>query len=282
MYSTTSELAAPQPRGVRARLRRVARHSLLSTLARFSHNDEGPFLRLLYCHYVFDDQVEKFRAIVEMLQNIGMFVDTKTAVSMIQGASPIDGKYFHLAFDDGFRNVFQNALPVLKELQVPAILFVPTSIVGADWERTRHYCLETTGYRDVIEMISWEECATLQSWGFEVGSHSRTHARFTTLSGAGMLDDELIGSKGDIEDHLGGECLYITWPYGRQTDADATSLEATRRAGYHACFGSFRGSIYPGKAVDPYRIPRHHFECDWPLSHISYFANGNGEGHDDY
>ena len=258
------------------RLKSLARAAALSTLGNLTTAGRGPFLRLLYCHYVFDDQVRSFRAILKMLQEAGTFVDTDKCVSILTGGSPLDGRYFHLSFDDGFRNIFCNALPVLKELKVPAILFVPTALVGASWEEARQFSVERAGYGGVIEMVTWDDLLALKSWGFEVGSHTRTHARFTEMSG-GRLDDELRVSKGEIEENLGSDCKYISWPYGRQGDADEASLEATRRAGYAACFGAFRGSLGAGGRVDRYRIPRHHFEPQWPLSHVRYFANGGME-----
>lgn len=39
-----------------------------------------------------------------------IFIDTNHAVSMAKGTAAIDGRYFHLSLDDGFRNMFQNAI----------------------------------------------------------------------------------------------------------------------------------------------------------------------------
>ena len=74
--------------------------------------------------------------------------------------------------------------------------------------------------------------------------------------------------------HLGVECKYISWPYGRITDVDKASLGMMKNAGYQACFGAFRGSVIP-KATDMFSIPRSHFEVHWPISHVKYFARGN-------
>jgi hypothetical protein len=91
-----------------------------------------------------------------------------------------------------------------------------------------------------------------------------------------LLDDEIGGSKKQIEEELGQECRYISWPYGRLSDADNESLKAVERAGYEACFGAYRGTVRPGE-TDLFSIPRHHFEVQWPVSHVLYFARGNME-----
>jgi peptidoglycan/xylan/chitin deacetylase (PgdA/CDA1 family) len=124
-------------------------------------------------------------------------------------------------------------------------------------------------------MMTWEDLKEVHSLGFEVGSHTRNHRRFADISSTpDVLRDEILGSKQDIEEHLQTECRYISWPYGTVNDADEASLDMAREAGYRAVFGAFRGSVIPGR-TDVYSVPRHHFEVQWPLSHVVYFAGGD-------
>jgi peptidoglycan/xylan/chitin deacetylase (PgdA/CDA1 family) len=226
---------------------------------------------------VFDDQRSDFERLILKLKKTGQFIDTGTCIQMLQGEKEIDRRYYHLSFDDGFRNIFTNALPILRKHEVPAILFVPSSLIESSWDKTQTYCLETTRYNSVIEMLRWDDLKEIVSLGYEIGSHTRTHARFSEIShNAALLEDELFGSKKELETNLGEECKYISWPYGRLTDADGVSLKTAKRAGYRACFGAYRGSIVPGQ-TDVFSIPRHHFEVQWPISHVEYFARGNME-----
>lgn len=259
-------------RGVSGKLRGLLRGLALSALDRVSRTRNTPFLRCLYCHYVFDDQIVDFDQLIATLCKVGTFVDTDTCVRMAKGEQAIDGKYFHLSFDDGFRNNFTNAVPVLNKHKVPGLFFVPSGLVGADYDLTRHYCLETTEYKGVIEMMGWSDLAEILSSGHELGSHTRTHARFSAISGEpSVMESEILGSKQDLERRLGFTCKYISWPYGRLSDADARSLEMVIKSGYEACFGAFRGEVEPGK-TSLCAIPRHHFEVQWPQSHVMFFA----------
>ena len=276
-YATKWREAAQLPQGVVPKIRKFARSVVLAGKASLSHAKPSSFLRGLYCHYVFDDQREDFARLMEELQSLGTFVDTVTCLAMLVGKREIDGPYFHLSFDDGFRNVFTNAIPCLRELKIPAILFVPSGLISADWEKVEHYCLTTAKYRAVVEMMSWEDLRETVALRFEVGSHTKTHARFSDIStDVTRMEDEIIGSKQDLEDQLQQECKYISWPFGRITDADERSLALTKAAGYEACFGAFRGSMTPG-STDLFAIPRHHFEPEWPAAHVKYFAHGNME-----
>ena len=267
----------PLPSGVKGKSRAILRDLIVSASAVLNKYSQDQFLRGLYCHYVFDDQKDDFNRLILKLKKIGKFIDTNTCIQMLQGKKEIDGRYFHLSFDDGFRNNYTNAFPILKFHEVPAIFFIPTSLIEANWKDTKKFCLKTTQYTSVIEMLKWEDLDQMISAGYEIGSHTKTHARFSDIShDTDLMRDEILESKLEIEKTLNYKCKYISWPYGRLTDANKTSLEMTKNAGYQACFGAFRGTITPGE-TDAFSIPRHHFEVQWPMSHIEYFARGNRE-----
>jgi peptidoglycan/xylan/chitin deacetylase (PgdA/CDA1 family) len=275
-FARMSRSAVTRPQGAAQVVKHLVRHAAISAAAQIDRRSEPAFLRCLYFHYVFDDQREKFREIISGLQKIGRFVTTDEVIDMIEGRRVIDGRFFHVSFDDGFKNIYENAAPILHDLGVPAITFVPSRRIEIDYETTRRYCLETTRYPDVIETNTWDELARLPELGVEVGSHTRTHARFSQLDSTAAYEDEISGSKRDLEEKLGRECRYIAWPYGSLADADSASLGAVREAGYRACFGAFRGTIEPQR-TNLFAIPRHHIKPEWPLGHIHYFARGNME-----
>jgi peptidoglycan/xylan/chitin deacetylase (PgdA/CDA1 family) len=223
---------------------------------------------------VFDDQRREFEAIVRYLRSIGEFIGTDEVVDFIEGKKSTDRNLFHLSFDDGFKNVVTNALPILREHGVPAAFFVPTAIISGSEEQVEKYCRATTNYASVIEMATWDDLEKACAAGLEIGSHTRTHVRFSEISTSNTsIEDEIFGSKEDLERRLGRDCNYISWPYGRISDADSRSLKAVEEAGYRACFGAFRGRVIPN-ITDRFRIPRHHFEVHWPLQHVKCFMHG--------
>lgn len=277
MYTTSFRDAVRPARGLQ-RIRSIARDCALSVRGFISRPSDTPSLRVLYCHYVFDDQRREFETIICYLQSIGEFIGIGEVIEILEGKRPIKHNLFHLSFDDGFKNVVTNALPVLREHGVPAAFFVPTAIISAPPEQVEKYCRATMNYPSVIEIATWADLEKASLSGLEIGSHTRSHARFSELSKSKMaIEDEIFGSKADLERRLGRDCNYISWPYGRVTDADVQSLNAVKEAGYRACFGAFRGRVIP-KATDRFRIPRHHFEVQWPFSHVKCFAHGAMEG----
>jgi len=83
--------------------------------------------------------------------------------------------------------------------------------------------------------------------GWEIGSHSRTHALLSTVGDA-ELEEEIEGSRAEIVENL-GSCASIGYPWG---EVDGRIVGAARRAGYKA------GSGLAGRFVhdDPLRVPR--------------------------
>jgi peptidoglycan/xylan/chitin deacetylase (PgdA/CDA1 family) len=269
--------AAQRPVGLWSRTRRFLRDTLLSLEAAFRQGVPDRFLRGLYCHYVFPDQACDFRRLLITLQRLGRFVDTGECLDLLEQRRPVDGRLFHLSFDDGFRNHRTVAAPILDELGIKAAFFVPTAVVGAPSDEVARYCRRIE-YPAAIEMMDWDDVLTLHAAGHEIGSHTRTHARFSELSAdPARLHDEIADSRDDLARRLGAAPATISWPFGGRTDADPASLAAVRAAGYRACFGAFRGTMVPGR-TDLFAIPRHHFEVEWPVSHVTYFARGNREG----
>ncbi len=244
---------------MKQKVRQAARSMALSLLGTVAAPPKGSFLRALYFHEVSPQHAANFAVILERLKREGEFVDTQTCLVMLGGLKPVEGRYFHLSFDDGHRTLLEYAAPVLKRLGIPAVFFVCTSWVGVE-----------------LDALTWNDLKKLQSWGFEVGSHTRSHANLAEASRMGKLEEEVLGSKQDIEQRLGTTCKYIAWPYGRKRDINKASIQAIVQAGYRACFGAFRGSIYAGK-TNPFQIPRHHLEASWPWKHVRYFAHGHGE-----
>ena len=261
---------------LRTRMSR-AKRSLLGTIR---PPKTRPSLRPLFCHYIFADQIAAFAQKMRYLSKIGTFLTDEEVVEVIQGNRPLTGAAFHLSFDDGFRNVVTNAVPVLQDLGIPATFFVPTGVIGANAETVRDYCLNQARYPGVIDVATWDDLARAQECGISIASHTRTHARFSQISASmAAMQDEIAGSKADLESRLGRPCRMISSPFGTTSAVDCRSLEFVRRAGFSACFSAVRGQVRPHQ-TDPYLIPRHQFEAHWPMAEFRYFIHGGDEAAD--
>jgi len=150
----------------------------------------------------------------------------------------------HITFDDGFASVLDHAAPLLRELGLPATMFAVSSRLGGtnDWMVER-------GYPE-RPLLSVEGLHLLREYGFSIGSHTRSHARLTDLDRE-TAQDEIAGSKAELEDRLGTEVSYFAYPYGKE---DPATRDLVVGAGYLAACSTRSGFNRPGS--DPYVLRR--------------------------
>lgn len=133
---------------------------------------------------------------------------------------------FVLTFDDGYANFFDDALPVLRRHGFSATVFVVSGHIGGanDWAPPP----PGLGPR---AMLSTTQVRELAAAGVEIGAHTRTHLNLMKATPS-QIDDELLGSRGDLEQHVGQPVQSFAYPYGILSDA---AVHACRRSFSAAC-----------------------------------------------
>ena len=126
-----------------------------------------------------------------------------------------------LTFDDGFANFATEALPLLKEYDLPATVFVPSDHVGGTNAWGGH------GERGIPELplMDWQNLGRAVEAGIAMGGHSRTHPRLTTID-SDVLADEVGGALGPFLRELGQSPATFAYPYGAYDDAVVTAVGA--------------------------------------------------------
>ena len=94
-----------------------------------------------------------------------------------------------ITFDDGYADLTEHALPVLRRHGFGAVVFVVTGQVGgaSAWDEA-----QGSAPHRLMTADKWR----LGYTGNQFGSHSRTHVDLTTLT-PNELSDEIVGSRKD-------------------------------------------------------------------------------------
>lgn len=98
--------------------------------------------------------------------------------------------------------------------------------------------------------LSPEEVGALARDGFEIGSHSATHA-ILTLESEERVWRELVESKRRIGEWIGAEVRHFAYPNGNASDATEA---LTRRAGYVSAWTAVQRWV--GERENEHRLPR--------------------------
>ena len=111
-------------------------------------------------------------------------------------------------------------------------------------------------YADQLVM-TWDQVRALAAAGMDVESHSKHHRVLQTL-GSHELDDELAGSKRELEAQLGRPVRAIAYPVGRRIAHVAALRTAVEAAGYRLGFTNATGAsrIWPRPLANVLRTDR--------------------------
>ena len=145
-----------------------------------------------------------------------VFVSLADLVCKIQQYGFEPAKTVAVTFDDGWVDNFIYALPVLKQLSIPATFFCTTGHIQK-------------GVGDSKKM-SVAQLKELLAAGMTIGGHSRTHPDLTKL-GVEQARTEIVGCKNDLEQALGIKVQFFAYPGGA---FNRNVVRLTEAAGYTA------------------------------------------------
>jgi peptidoglycan/xylan/chitin deacetylase (PgdA/CDA1 family) len=127
-----------------------------------------------------------------------------------------------ITFDDGLRNCVEHAVPVLSDCRFTAVFYLVTGFVGT----TSRWMREDSGVD--LPLFGWETARKLLAEGFQIGAHTATHPRLTSLE-----DDrcraELGSARARLERELGAPVRHLAYPFGNW---NPRVRKLAREAGY--------------------------------------------------
>lgn len=262
---------ARRERHLRSRARRLA----LDVLSSASPGEpEEDAIRFPFYHHVFDDERHGFEEQLRAFKSWGRCVRLSEALEML-GRGRFEGRCFCITFDDGFANLYHNAAPILERLEVPAAFFLPTDAMSVGIDRPGHPVFRRQeDYPRIVEFLDWNMCRELAGRGFELGSHTCSHADLTRCS-EDELRHEILDSRRRIEEEI-GPCRFFSCTWGTPSHYTSKIVGQVRDAGYECFLTTTRGPTRPGDS--PFDIGRDHLAPLWPVRHVGYFMSRRGRG----
>lgn len=140
----------------------------------------------------------------------------------------IPSKPIVITFDDGYRDNYLNALPVLKEFGFKATVFVIT-------------CQIDSG----TDFMTSAQLKEMNANGIDVECHTVTHPHLAQLD-YDKQATELKDSKSKLEALLNKKINYIAYPYGSYND---NTVKITESLGYKMAFTTNEGQANKDQGI---------------------------------
>lgn len=208
-------------------------------------------LRILYYHSISDDPVRSsvsppaFERQIEYLAGSGYrALPLSEAAAAIASGRPLHDRSVVITLDDGFRDNYERAFPILARARVPATIFLTAAYIGGE----RLPTLTRTDF--VPRPLSWDQVAEMHAQGIEFGSHTLTHPMLSRVP-LDVARREVADSKRMIEDKLGAPVTSFCYPRG---DFNEPVKRLVREEGYRAACTTLPGAN-DGR-TDPFALRR--------------------------
>ncbi|MFH0753579.1 MAG: polysaccharide deacetylase family protein [Candidatus Omnitrophota bacterium] len=154
-------------------------------------------------------------------------------VANLKSGNILDHKSVVITFDDGYKDNFTTAFPVLKKYGFPATIFVEVGHIGHD------------------NRFTWDDAREMSQGGIDIESHLMTGAYLPDLSYEDRVF-QLTESKRLLEKNLNRTVRFLAYPIGGFDDA---GKKLVRASGYEAAFTTNRG-YHRLQSDDLYEIKR--------------------------
>lgn len=153
-------------------------------------------------------------------------VALEDALPPVSSDRTLNPSHVALTFDDGFRNFYSEAWPVLKKHGFSATMYLPTEYISNKRKQFRN-----------TDCLNWREVRELRVGGIRFGSHTVTHPKLHGL-GWQTIEVELTESKVRIERELKESVTSFAYPYAfPQEDRKFVEglVRLLKRLGYSNC-----------------------------------------------
>ena len=145
-----------------------------------------------------------------------------------------------ITFDDGRRDNFTYAYPILKHYGFSATIFLITGLIRKNSKDNER------GF-----FLSWDEIKEMSNYGVVFGSHTKTHLDLGLNTNEKIVLEELAGSKKVIEKEINKPADFFCYPSGL---FNQVTKELVKKVGYNGACTTNRGYIKYNR--DVYELKR--------------------------
>lgn len=227
-----------------------------------------PGCYILVYHRVTDEKdesvstsIKNFSRQISFLGKYFSIITMEWLINSIKNREPLPSNSIVITFDDGYKDVFTNAYPILKEHNIPATVFITTDFIeGKSLYDAPHLNPLPRGERRQEDILSWEDILEMIDNNISIGSHTVSHPKLSALTD-NEIEREVGESKDIIQRHINKEVVCFSYPYGGRDFFNERIKEMLKRNGYQcACSTIYGINDLNSDLFELKRIPINYYE----------------------
>jgi peptidoglycan/xylan/chitin deacetylase (PgdA/CDA1 family) len=177
------------------------------------------------------------------------FATTSYLVECVRDKRRIRPTTVAIHFDDCYRDILLNGLPILRAAGISACAFINSGFVNTD----RAYPHDLEKYPFQYPKLRSSDLIEWSNQGFEVGAHTVNHADLGNCP-IDTADFEIRHCGQDLREMLGKPIVLFSFPFGRTDNIRPETRDIVETSGYKALFSAYGGFI--NAQTGPFDIPR--------------------------
>ena len=163
---------------------------------------------------------EKFRSQMYHLRDKNFnVISLEDIVTALDKKIPLPPRSIAITFDDGFKNFYEIAYPILKKCGFTVTVFLVPRHCGKNnkWQG------QPKGI-PILELLDWEQVREMADNGMDFGAHTMNHTDLLNLS-LEQAREEIVNSKLIIEKYLDKSVQFFAYPFGRFNNEVKTIIQ---------------------------------------------------------
>jgi peptidoglycan/xylan/chitin deacetylase (PgdA/CDA1 family) len=150
-------------------------------------------------------------------------ITVKQLVDALYSHSQLPAKSVAITLDDGYRDSYTYAFPILKKYGLVASYMIPTGLLeGPDY-------------------LTWNQITELKNSGsIYLVDHTWSHFAVGTTHVVDKINFEITSARSQLQDKTGQTIDIFAYPYGSFND---TSISLLKQNGFRAAFSTLGGSL---------------------------------------
>lgn len=222
-----------------------------------------PVTRFVAFHDLLPEALDRFESNLNFLK---YNTNVLSIDDFMSGRLSPDNINVVITFDDGFKNWFTHAVPLLRKLALPATFFISSGFIDLSKNDEATFIKQNLALKQSHKITSGgltsNDIKKMSDWGFTIGGHTINHNSLSILSDKEKLRHEIIQDKSTLERITGAKINYFAYPSGIYHNPRVNITKILCEAEYKAAVTTISG--FNTFSTNPFLLHRELTDASMP------------------